>query len=133
MEAIASRVLTTFGIIVLISITVERALTVFFSLKIVSDLVNKEGKHFSGSDFKVLLTWVVSIIIARAFDLRVIALIAGGEIIVGKTMHWCDWILTGALISMGTNIINNWLRIIISKRKLIEDLAAGKDIENSKS
>lgn len=114
----------------IISITIERAFTVLFSIGFIKNIVASEGRILKGTDLKSGIILVVSIFIAKSLDYRILAILTENTNIVSDFMLWIDWVMTGALISGGSDMINNYIRKIVAQRKLTEELLKEKKIEN---
>ena len=115
----------------IISITIERAFTVLFSIGFIKNIVTSEGKILKGTDLKSGIILVVSIFIAQSLDYRILAILTENTNIVSDFMLWIDWIMTGALISGGSDLINNYIRQIAAQRKLVEETLKEKQNGNA--
>lgn len=115
----------------LISLTIERAFNVIFNISFIKEIVNAEGKWFPRTDFKTAIVLVVSVFIAQGLDYRILALISSAKDVNTFTL-WADYIMTGAVISGGSDVVNNYIREIAAKRKLVEEALKEKQNGNDK-
>ncbi len=114
----------------IISITVERAFTVLFAIGFIKNVVSAEGKYLNGTDLKSGIILVICIFIAKSLDYRILAILTENINVSNNFMLWIDWIMTGALISGGSDMINNYIRKIVAQRRLIEETLKEKQNDN---
>jgi|SRR3990167_6179170 len=115
----------------IISITIERAFTVIFSIKFIKNIVDREGGFLNGTDLKSGVILAICILIAKSLDYRILAILTENTEIVSDFMLWIDWVMTGALISGGSDMINNYIRRIVAQRKLVEETLKEKQNGNT--
>lgn len=108
--------------LLLASLALERALTVLFSISTVKELISTEGRYMKGTDLKAGIALALGFIIAMGLDWRVLSIIASTESSLAG-FRYIDYYMTGALISGGSDFMNNFIRRFSASRKLAEEAA----------